>query len=263
MRLRHRAPAAGNVAQGQEEENQPAADQQDALQHVGPDHRGQTAAHGVDADEHHRRDQHDPEIGAGDVGEGEGAGIKDRRQEDEHIGEQHREGVDVTADRAESAAEELRHGRDLGAQVDGNEEQQQQRDRRPREPLPVRHAHAHDVGHGHGADNLLARNAGGHPGGADRVPGKGVGREEVVASGLFEPRPARQPTAITATSERSTIAASIGFIRSGSVARGRAEVRRMRPRRPRVPWSKADRAFRQRPAIADQVGSSDEGGFVR
>lgn len=106
---------------------------------------------------------------------------------DEHVRQDGDHGENRPGGGPETAFEEFRHGPDLPANVEGDEDDEHDRDGRKDPPFPVGHRHAVKVGEPDCSDELLGGDARGDHRETDRVPGEGAAGEEVVVSPMLLP----------------------------------------------------------------------------
>ena len=174
---------AADLAQGDGDDGQAARDQQADLHDVGQGHGLQPAPdligqrkHG---DDHEGGELVDPRHRV----HGDGAKPQDRGHIDEDVEAQPEHGHDAAHRRSVPLLQKLRHGRDIVAQEDGQEELGDDQEGEGGHPLIGGDGEADGVSRARHADDLLGGDVGGDQRGADGPPGQGPARQEVVGAG--------------------------------------------------------------------------------
>ena len=178
-------PSDVRMPNGLDRQDGPAAHQDDELEHFGPDDGPQAAGDRVDRSEHGQRDDRLPNLNAGNE-------RMDRQSaEEQHGGDFHENvrqkdqyAVDHPRRAAEPAVEELGHGVEAVAEVEGQEYPQQgEKAGKHGGPGDVHRREAQEVGRAHDAHEMVARYVRGDNAAADHPPGQLVAGQEVVALG--------------------------------------------------------------------------------
>ncbi len=176
----HGAPAAGDLAQRDEKERDPAGHQQDALKQVGPHHRSQSAANAIRPHDDRNPHQHRAEVPAGDLREGQAARVEHGDHVDGYIDEQEETRKDRAARRTEAIGQKPGNRDYPVLKINGDENDQHQGIDGQDEPLPVGDSQPVLIGNADRADQLLAGNPRGDEGRADQVPGHFVAAQEIA-----------------------------------------------------------------------------------
>ena len=181
--VHHGIPAA-QFLQAQVQDDQGAYQQDGRLQHGGLEHGFHTADNGVDGCDDHQRQGGYPEVDAQQGVQGQAAGQDRYGNLGEHIAGQGNIGEDAAALAVVAFFQELGHGIDHTALVEGDEYPAQDEDH-PALDFPVGLGHTGGGARTGQADEVLRPDVGGKDGCADGNPGGAAAAEEIITGSFF------------------------------------------------------------------------------